>query len=238
MRYIDAWKMEECVYTIYQNNEGNRFYIFRKEKDGNSNQLRVAFKSAEDAKAWVNNVLIPAWQNWHDCNKLAGQVYLDDPDELNETKNINVNIKKQTIKLNESQLKQMIKEALSRNDVLSGQKYWQDETPKGEMNKIRHSRYQGLVEIIEYYSAQDDDGKSLSKEQCEQLKNACDTIDCFGELGQQWAKIGKEILSRNEHASINESQLRKMIKESIKNILRESVEDEALNFVQSVNSKW
>ena len=83
MRYIDAWKMEDCVYTIYQNNEGNRFYIFRKEKDGNSNQLRVVFKSAEDAKAWVNNVLIPAWQNWHDCNKLAGQVYLDDQDELN-----------------------------------------------------------------------------------------------------------------------------------------------------------
>ena len=83
------------------------------------------------------------------------------------------------------------------------------------MNKIRHSRYQGLVEIIEYYSAQDDDGKSLSKEQCEQLKNACDTIECFGELGQQWAEIGREILSRNEHASINESQLRNIIKESI-----------------------
>jgi hypothetical protein len=104
--------MEGCVYTIYQNNEGNRFYIFRKEKDGNSNQLRVAFKSAEDAKAWVDNVLIPAWQNWHDCNKLAGQVYLDDPDELNETKNINENMKKQTIKLNESQLRKMIKESI------------------------------------------------------------------------------------------------------------------------------
>ena len=110
----------------------------------------------------------------------------------------------------------MIKETLSRNDVFSGQKYWQDETPKGEMDKIRHSRYQGLVEIIEYYSAQDDDGKSLSKEQCEQLKNVCDTIECFGELGQQWAEIGREILSRNEHASINESQLRNIIKKSIK----------------------
>jgi hypothetical protein len=90
MRYIDAWKMEDCVYTIYQSNEGNRFYIFRKEKDGNSNQLRVAFKSAEDAKAWVNNVLIPAWRNWHDCNKLAGQAYLDDPDELNESQLRNI----------------------------------------------------------------------------------------------------------------------------------------------------
>lgn len=114
MRYIDAWKMEGCVYTIYQNNEGNRFYIFRKEKDGNSNQLRVAFKSAEDAKAWVNNVLIPAWQNWHDCNKLAGQAYLDDPDELNETKNTNKNTKKNTIKLNESQLRNIIKESVKK----------------------------------------------------------------------------------------------------------------------------
>ena len=114
MRYIDAWKMEGCVYTIYQNNEGNRFYILRKEKDGNSNQLRVAFKSAEDAKTWVNNVLIPAWKNWHDCNKLAGQVYLDDSDELNETKNTNKNMKKQTIKLNESQLRNFIKDSIKK----------------------------------------------------------------------------------------------------------------------------
>jgi hypothetical protein len=209
--------MEGCVYTIYQNNEGNRFYIFRKEKDGNSNQLRVAFKSAEDAKAWVDNVLIPAWQNWHDCNKLAGQVYLDDPDELNETKNTNKKMKKQTIKLNESQLRNIIKKSI--REAVCEDEYdlpWTDREPKNDMDKLRLSRYNGLVEIIEYYSAQEDDGKPLSKEQYEQLKNACDTLECFGEPGQKWAEFGREILSRNEHASMNESQLRTVIKKIIK----------------------
>lgn len=112
MRYIDAWKMDGCTYTIYQDN--NRFCIFRKEKEGNVNQLKPVFKNAEDAKAWVNNELIPAWQKWHDCNKLAGQVYLDDPDELNEAKNMNEKMKKQTIKINESQLRNIIKESIKK----------------------------------------------------------------------------------------------------------------------------
>lgn len=136
MRYVDAWKMEGCVYTIYQSNEGDRFYIFRKEKDGNSNQLRVAFKSADDAKAWVNNVLIPAWQNWHDCNKLAGQAYLDDPDELNEAKNTNKNMKKQAIKLNESQLRQVIKKTLNE--------YITQSTPQSYDNSTEQPSKQGF----------------------------------------------------------------------------------------------
>lgn len=114
MRNIDSWKMEGYIYTIYQNDKHNRFDIYRTEKEGNSNQLRVAFRSAEDARAWVKNELIPAWQNWHECNKLAGQVYLDDPDELNETKNINKNTNKNTIKLNESKLRNIIKESIKK----------------------------------------------------------------------------------------------------------------------------
>lgn len=132
-------------------------------------------------------------------------------------------MKKQTIKLNESQLRNIIKKSI--NEAVCEDEYdlpWQDREPKNDMDKIRYSRYRGLVEIIEFYSAQDNDGKSLSKEQCEQLKNACDTIECFGELGQGWAEIGRDILSKNEHASINESKLQRIIRESIKKVLKEN----------------
>lgn len=132
-------------------------------------------------------------------------------------------MKKQTIKLNESQLRNMIKKSI--NEAVCEDEYdlpWQDRKPKNDMERLRLSRYQGLVEIVEYYSAQEDDGKPLSKEQYEQLKNTCDTLEYFGELGQGWAEFGREILSRNEHASINESQLRSIIRESIKKVLKES----------------
>ena len=106
----------------------------------------------------------------------------------------------------------------SPNEAVCEDEYdlpWTDREPKNDMDRLRLSRYNGLVEIIEYYSAQEDDGKPLSKEQYEQLKNACDTLECFGEPGQKWAEFGREILSRNEHVSMNESQLRKIIKEAL-----------------------
>ena len=114
-------------------------------------------------------------------------------------------MKKQTIKLKESQLRNIIKKSI--NEAMCEDEYdlpWTDRQPKNDMEKLRLSRYNGLVEIIEYYSAQEDDGKPLSKEQCEQLKNTCDALECFGEPGKGWAGLGREILSRNEHASINE----------------------------------
>ena len=128
--------------------------------------------------------------------------------------------------LKESQLRNIIKKSIS--EAVCEDEYdlpWTDRKPKNDMEKLRLSRYNGLVEIIEYYSAQEDDGKPLSKEQYEQLKNVCDTIQCFGEPGQEWAEFGREILSRNEHASINESQLRNIIKESVKKVLKENIED-------------
>lgn len=163
--------MDGCTYTIYQDN--NRFCIFRKEKEGNVNQLKPVFKNAEDAKAWVNNVLIPAWQKWHECNKVAGQVYLDDPDELNEAKNM-----KRTIRLNESQLRGLIKESIKK--VLNeNERNIDDDTYFG--GGLPDSYYQDPAH--EQPNEYDNDEPSIPEDIgdfiYERLKNLPDKVDTF-----------------------------------------------------------
>ncbi len=62
---------------------------------------------------------------------------------------------------------------------------------------IEQTRYCGFVEIIEYYLYHASLNKCLSKQQKEQLQETCNELDCFGETGQEWANLGREILIEN-----------------------------------------
>ena len=62
------------------------------------------------------------------------------------------------------------------------------------MDNIVKTRFEGLVETIDYYLWLVFDGHKLSKEQIKQLKEAFDTICCFGEVGEQWHDLAQEIL--------------------------------------------
>ena len=97
-------------------------------------------------------------------------------------------MRKQSIKINESQLRKMIREAIENLT-------WADEEPKDDMDELKHSRFNGLVETIEFYLAQEKKGKPLSNEQRAQLEKTCDMLECFGEIGQKWANLGREILN-------------------------------------------
>lgn len=97
-----------------------------------------------------------------------------------------------------------------------------------DLDKIKQTRYQGLVEQIEFYSNLD----KLSDVQIKQLKEVRDTIVTFGENGVKWARLADEILKDNGYNDdtmslyenkirINESQLRSIIKCSINKCLNE-----------------
>lgn len=60
-----------------------------------------------------------------------------------------------------------------------------------ELFKIRES----LINVVEYYSNREYNGKKLSKEQRKQLTEARDRLNCFGEIGLLWAGLATEILS-------------------------------------------
>lgn len=60
-----------------------------------------------------------------------------------------------------------------------------------ELFKIRES----LINIVEYYSCREYNGKKLSDEQREQLTEVKNRLLCFGELGVLWASLANEILS-------------------------------------------
>lgn len=71
--------------------------------------------------------------------------------------------------------------------------------PTGKVNEsrdeeIRKSRFDGLVEKIEYYSYMFDKNGTLSKEQITDLLNVRDTIMVFGTYGAKWASFADEIL--------------------------------------------
>ena len=71
--------------------------------------------------------------------------------------------------------------------------------PTGKVNEsrdeeIRKSRFDGLVEKIEYYSYMFDKNGTLSKEQISDLLKVRDTIMVFGTYGAKWASFADEIL--------------------------------------------
>lgn len=71
--------------------------------------------------------------------------------------------------------------------------------PTGKVNEsrdeeIRKSRFDSLVEKIEYYSYMFDKNGTLSKEQISDLLNVRDTIMVFGTYGAKWASFADEIL--------------------------------------------
>lgn len=94
--------------------------------------------------------------------------------------------------VDESVLRSIIRETLEQT--------WADREPKDEMDNIRLQRYQGLVEIVEYYLNQCEagNGVELSDKQREQLEDACNKLCVFGEIGEKWANLGRSILSGNE----------------------------------------
>lgn len=129
--------------------------------------------------------------------------------------------------MNESRLKTIISESV-RKALKEAE----------DLSNLRQTRFDGLVDKIEYYLyLVDEKGATLSTEQQEDLKNACDTIEVFGETGANWAELGRELLS-----NLNESRLNKIIEESVKNalskgnlkrivnLLKENYEDEGINF--------
>ena len=71
--------------------------------------------------------------------------------------------------------------------------------PTGKVNEsrdeeIRQSRFDSLVEKIEYYSYMFDKNGTLSKEQISDLLKVRDTIMVFGAYGAKWASFADEIL--------------------------------------------
>lgn len=71
--------------------------------------------------------------------------------------------------------------------------------PTGKVNEsrdeeIRKSRFDALVEKIEYYSYIFDKNGTLSKEQISDLLKVRDTIMVFGAYGAKWASFADEIL--------------------------------------------
>ena len=60
-----------------------------------------------------------------------------------------------------------------------------------ELFQIRES----LINVVEFYSNREYNGKKLSKPQREQLTEVRDRLLCFGKFGILWAGIATEILS-------------------------------------------
>lgn len=61
------------------------------------------------------------------------------------------------------------------------------------MDALYQSRLEGLSEQIDNYLWLHHDTGSLSAAQRNHLKELCDTIVCFGEVGAEWAKQGMEL---------------------------------------------
>lgn len=60
-----------------------------------------------------------------------------------------------------------------------------------DLFKIRES----LIEVVEFYSWREYNGKTLSTEQRKQLTDVKNRLLCFGEMGVLWASLANEILS-------------------------------------------
>lgn len=63
------------------------------------------------------------------------------------------------------------------------------------MSKELYQIREGLINVVEFYSYREYNGKKLSKEQRKQLTEVRDRLNCFGEIGVLWAGLATEILS-------------------------------------------
>lgn len=100
-----------------------------------------------------------------------------------------------------------------------------------DWEKIKKERYDNFVTTIEYYSymvSQNIDYK-LSETQYKQLSDVVNKLYSFGEEGEEWAKIGEDILkkhySNGTEFDMNIDELKEFVRKVTKNVLKEMVND-------------
>ena len=86
-----------------------------------------------------------------------------------------------------------------------------------ELQRIRNSRFDGLSDTIDYYdSVVNDEKRPLSLQQRKQLEEVGKTISVFGEAGNNYYKLSKQLIKQSDKMARSQNLRKGRVKTAAK----------------------